>query len=224
MVAKQPAAGRTKTRLCPPLDGEAAAALYTCFLGDVLDLMRRVPDVEHAIAYLPAEARPYFAQLAPDMELVLQHGMNLGERLDQLLTDALHAGADQAVVMSSDCPTLPADSVIRAFIELDQGADVVLGPCDDGGYYLIGLKTPQPRLLREVPMSTPTVLHETLVLAEELHLQVALLPPWYDVDTIDDLARLRAELVETPAEIAPRTRHLLSQEAYAHLADYSGPE
>jgi rSAM/selenodomain-associated transferase 1 len=224
VVAKQPAAGHTKTRLCPPLDGETAAALYTCFLGDVLDLMRHVPHVERAIAYLPEEARPYFAQLAPDMQLVLQHGRDLGERLDRLLTDALHAGADQAVVMSSDCPTLPADSVRQAFIVLDQGADVVLGPCDDGGYYLIGLKSPDPRLLREVPMSTPTVLQETLMLADALHLRVALLPPWYDVDTIDDLARLHAELAEAPAEFAPRTRHLLSQEAYAYLADYSGPQ
>lgn len=211
IVAKQPAAGKVKTRLCPPLDAETAAALYAGFLGDGLDIMRRVPGVRRTVAYLPNDAGSYFADLAPDMESVPQRGADLGERLDDLLTRALDAGARQAVVMSSDSPTLPAPYVIQAFAELDAGVDVVLGPCDDGGYYLIGLTRPQPRLLREVRMSTSTVLADTLTLAETLGLRAALLPPWYDVDTADDLLRLRAELAEALATTAPRTRSLLME-------------
>ena len=106
MVAKQPAAGLTKTRLCPPLHGEEAATLYASFLADTLEIMRCVPDVRRGIAYLPKGAEAYFSDLAPELELVLQQGESLGERLDQLITDALRDGAAQAVVMDSDSPTL----------------------------------------------------------------------------------------------------------------------
>ena len=165
VVAKQPAAGQTKTRLCPPLRGEEAAALYASFLADTLDIMRRVPGVRCGIAYLPHGAEAYFGKLAPEMELVLQQGESLGERLDWLITQALMNGAAQAVVMDSDSPTLPAEYVARAFDLLDGDVDAVFGPCRDGGYYLVGMKRPLPALLREVQMSTPTVLADTLALA-----------------------------------------------------------
>jgi rSAM/selenodomain-associated transferase 1 len=211
VVAKHPAPGAVKTRLCPQLSAEMAAALYTCFLGDVLDTMRQVPHVHCRVAYLPEDAGSYFVDLAPDMEAVPQRGADLGERLDHLLADALAGGARQAVVMSSDSPTLPARFIAQAFAELDAGADVVLGPCDDGGYYLIGLKHPQPRLLRDVQMSTPTVLRDTLALVDEMQLRAALLPLWYDVDTVADLMRLSADLKKAADGIAPRTRTLLME-------------
>lgn len=200
VVAKQPAAGQTKTRLCPPLTGATAAALYECFLRDTLEIMRSVPTASAGIVYLPADAVGYFRDLAPDFRLTLQEGADLGERLDNLLTAALAQGATAAVVMDSDSPTLPVAYVTEAFRRLQEGADVVLGPCDDGGYYLIGLKRPQPRLLREVQMSTPTVLRDTLAIAEELSLHVALLPTWYDVDTAAELQRLRQELATMSAD------------------------
>jgi rSAM/selenodomain-associated transferase 1 len=211
VVAKQPAAGQTKTRLCPPLDGATAAALYTCFLRDTLALMDQVADVQRTIAYLPEEAAGYFRDLAPAMGLIPQRGADLAARLDRLLTDALTGGAQQAVVMDSDSPTLPASYIAQAFALLDGLYDMVLGPCDDGGYYLIGLKQPQPRLFHEVTMSTPTVVRDTLAIAAELGLRTALLPTWYDVDTVAELARLRQELAEAAPEIAPQTRRFLAQ-------------
>jgi len=216
VVAKRPAAGQTKTRLCPPLTGAAAAALYACFLLDTLDLMRQVPDVGRGIAYIPEAARDYFAILAPDMQLSLQQGADLGQRLDHLLSAALEAGASQAVVMDSDSPTLPADYLMQAFAALSGPNDVVLGPCEDGGYYLIGLKRPQPRLLRDVQMSTPYVVRDTLALAEQLGLQVALLPTWYDVDTVAELDRLRVELRDAPPHMACYTRAFLAARSLGH--------
>lgn len=210
VVAKRPAAGQTKTRLCPPLDAQQAAALYECFLHDTLATIRRVPEVRRVIGYLPDGAAPYFRTLAPDFALSPQRGADLGERLDDLLSAALAAGAPKAVVMSSDSPTLPAGYVGQAFTLLDTH-DVVLGPADDGGYYLIGLRQPQPRLLRDVTMSTPFVLRETMAVAEALRLRTALLPGWYDVDTVEDLRRLRAELAEAPAEVAAYTRAFLAE-------------
>lgn len=113
--------------------------------------------------------------------------------------------------MNSDSPSLPIASLRQAFTELDQGCDVVLGPCDDGGYYLIGLRQPQPRLLHEVRMSTPTVVAETLALAHAMGLRTALLPPWYDVDTATELWRLRDELRTAPPHVCPATRLMLAE-------------
>jgi hypothetical protein len=135
-------------------------------------------------------------------------GNGLGERLDNALTHCLTNGYQQAVIMDSDSPTLPAAYLAQAFAELEH-ADVVLGPCDDGGYYLIGLTRPQPRLLREVPMSTSTVLQDTLKLADELKLRVALLPTWYDVDTVTELERLKHELPTLSNGTARHTRQFL---------------
>jgi len=217
VVAKRPAAGQTKTRLTPPLSPEQAAALYECLLRDTLDLIRRVPDVQPAIAFLPdapqdGRARGYFAALAPDFELLPQEGADLGARLDNALSHTLARGYERVVIMNSDGPTLPVSSLAAAFEELGNGADVVLGPADDGGYYLIGLKRPAPRLLREVRMSTPTVLADTLALAAEEKLAVALLPAWYDVDDVASLERLQAELANAPAQVAPWTRAFLARE------------
>jgi rSAM/selenodomain-associated transferase 1 len=210
VVAKRPAAGGTKTRLCPPLSPEQAAELYECFLRDTLDLIRSVPQVQPAIAYLPIEAEPYFLALAPDFETLFQQGDNLGERLDYCLSSYLQRGYRRAVIMSSDVPNIPGSFLNQAFQGLEQ-ADVVLGPCDDGGYYLIGLKRPAPRLLREVRMSTDHVTRDTLALAQEEALQVHLLPTWYDVDDAETLARLRADLDCQPSSIAAYTRRGLER-------------
>jgi hypothetical protein len=210
VVAKRPTAGQTKTRLTPALAPEQAAALFECFLLDTLALMRQVPGVQHEIAYLPEHERAYFASLAPDFGLHLQQGPDLGARLDEALQHYLAAGSRGVVIMDSDSPTLPSACLSQAFTALESGADVVLGPCDDGGYYLIGLRRPAPRLLREVHMSTPDVTQETLALAAAEGLKVSLLPTWYDIDEISSLQRLARELEQEGPEIATHTRAFLS--------------
>jgi rSAM/selenodomain-associated transferase 1 len=209
VVAKRPASGRTKTRLSPPLSPDQAAALYECFLRDTLDLVRRMPNVRPVIAYLPLEAEAYFAQLAPEFDRVVQVGDDLGARLDHALTHYLSQGYERVAIMNSDGPTLPLDHLAAAFEALSDHVDVVLGPSDDGGYYLIGLKQRAPRLLREVQMSTSHVAADTLALAKEENLQVALLPTWYDVDDVESLRRLRDELAAAPAHVAAHTRSFL---------------
>lgn len=210
VIAKRPASGQTKTRLSPPLLPDQASDLYECFLRDTLEVARAVPGVSRLVHYAPDEAADYFGWLAPDFGLRPQVGEGLGPRLDQVLTRCLEDGFERAVIMDSDSPTLPAVYVERAFAELDT-ADAVLGPCEDGGYYLIGLKRPQPRLLREVQMSTPYVLRDTLELARQDGLRVALLPAWYDVDSAPELERLRADLAARANGAAPHTRAFLSR-------------
>lgn len=211
VVAKQPTPGQTKTRLCPPLHPIQAANLYDCFLRDTLDTMRKVSGVHRVIGFLPEDAQVYFNLLAPDMGLVCQRGNSLGERLDNLLTDALAGGSQRVVVIDSDSPTLPVNYISLAFERLAD-VDVVLGPTRDGGYYLIGLKKPQPHLLRQVQMSTPHVLSDTLALANATRLTISLLPTWYDVDTIADLYHLDREIAGMSANgTAPATRRWLAE-------------
>jgi len=212
VVAKHPTPGQTKTRLTPPLSPGQAAALYACFLRDILDLARQVPQVQPVIAYLPPQAGGYFARLAPNFERIPQEGTDLGARLDNALARYFRLGYRRVVIMNSDSPTLPLACLVGAFEALSGEADVALGPCDDGGYYLIGLKRPAPRLLREVRMSTPHVLADTLALAAEEGLRAALLPAWYDVDDAASLARLSAELAQAPLEIARHTRAFLERQ------------
>jgi rSAM/selenodomain-associated transferase 1 len=208
VVAKRPTPGHTKTRLTPPLTPETAAQLYEAFLRDTLDIMRAVEDVQPIICYLPEDAEGYFRSLAPDFALLPQQGVDLGPRLDNALTHCLSDGYARAVIMDSDSPTLPTAYLSHAFQALDT-ADVVLGPCEDGGYYLIGLKRPAPRLLREVRMSTPDVVADTLALAEAEGLSVIQLPPWHDVDTVAELDRLREELDSLPPDRGAYTRRCL---------------
>lgn len=211
-MAKRPAPGKTKTRLTPPLSPERAADLYERLLQDSLDIARAVPNVTRWIAFAPEDADEYFRRLAPDFKLLPQVGTDLGERLDAALSHCLANGSTRAVIMDSDSPTLPTTFVTSAIEGLEE-ADVTLGPCEDGGYYLIGLKQPQPRLLRNVQMSTSHVLRDTLAAAHEAGLRVSLLPTWHDVDTGEELEKLRRELGESGNDTAPHTREFLAAPA-----------
>ena len=198
VMARRPTPGATKTRLCPPLSPDKAAALYGCFLADVIDRVREAAGLAGrlvpGIAFTPPDAATNFAALAPGFELVPQVGATLGERLDGVLSGALSRGYGQVAAVNSDSPSLPVAYLMQAFAALDDpAADVVLGPCDDGGYYLIGWKRPHPSLVRDVTMSAADTLAQTLAVAARAGLRVALLPPWYDVDTPADLTRLAAD-------------------------------
>jgi rSAM/selenodomain-associated transferase 1 len=222
VVAKRPAPGNTKTRLSPPLSSEQASALYECFLSDTLDQIRQVEGVERVIAYLPADARDYFHRLAPDFQLIQQEGPDLGTRLDHALTSHLSRGYAHAVIMDSDSPTLPASHLSQAFTALSDGAQVVLGPCEDGGYYLIGCNQPVPRLLREVRMSTPRVAADTIALANEEGLHLTQLPTWYDVDDGTSLLRLIQEIDGLDARKAVHTRRFLDRDPIRLLLREAG--
>lgn len=215
VVAKRPAPGKTKTRLSPPLTPELASALYESFLFDTLDQMRQVDDSHHVIAYL--DERDYFKRIAPDFELIPQEGHDLGERLDHAITTYLLRGYQRVVIMDSDSPTLPPVYLSHAFHALSDGADVVLGPCDDGGYYLIGLRKPAPRLLREVHMSTPAVAAETIALAKEENLNLVTLPTWYDIDDVASLSRLIKEIENPDLANARHTRRFIFQNEIFHF-------
>ena len=147
VMAKAPRAGLVKTRLCPPLSPDEAAELARAFLLDAVDQVRSVAAARPAMAYAPVDARAFFHALAPDFALVAQRGDDLGARLSHAFEDLLADGAPGAIVIGSDVPTLPS-AVLAAALDRLAGADLVLGPSEDGGYYLIGLREPRAGALR----------------------------------------------------------------------------
>lgn len=195
VMAKQPAAGRTKTRLTPTLSPQQAADVYECFLLDTLQTLLRRDDCTTVIAIDAVESAGYFSSIAPDVPQVEQVGGALGDRLDSVMSALLDQGFDQVFALGSDSPDLPSGHLDHAFTALGSDEnDLVLGPSDDGGYYLIGCKQRCSPVVTNVTMSTPQVLADTLVIAADLGLHVALAPSWYDVDTPEDLDRLRDAL------------------------------
>ena len=203
IMAKAPRPGAVKTRLCPPLVAAEAAALYRCFLLDKIAAVRALVDAQPALAYTPDDARAEFAALAPDMALVPQRGPDLGARLYATLATLLAAGHTGAIAVDSDTPTLPREFLQQAVDCLIRpGPDVVLGPTEDGGYYLIGVRAVHRALFDAVPWSTSAVLEVTLRQAAAAGLQAVCLPAWFDVDTPDDLRRLQSTLDDGPAATA----------------------
>jgi rSAM/selenodomain-associated transferase 1 len=197
--------GRVKTRLIGDLTAAEAAALHAAFLEDLLGRLRHGDfDLRLAWALDAGEEVP----VGP-LRGIRQQGEDLGERLFRgLAASAAEAAAVAAV--GSDHPTLPMELVHRAFELVEAGADVVLGPAEDGGYYLIALRAGavSRRLFEDIAWSTERVLAATLERCRELGLEVALLPPAADVDTPEDLRRLAATLVSGDRG-CPRTRGLL---------------
>jgi uncharacterized protein len=215
VMAKVPGALPVKSRLHEALTAARATALYRCFLLDRLDALAGVPGIAPVIAFAPAHAATAMAALAPaGFHLVAQRDGDLGERLGALLDGLLAAGHPGAIAMDSDSPTLPMDYVARAAALLSAGsADVVLGPCDDGGYYLVGVRVPRPTLCDGIPWSTDGVLAATLERARGLGLRVSVLPAWFDVDTEGDLRRLHTEM--RSADGAPARTFAFVEALYA---------
>src|SRR2546428_5386845 len=163
IMAKAPKPGEVKTRLCPPLSLEEAASLYDCFLRDKVAQVRALGGATGVIAFTPDESRSLFEAIAPGFRLIAQRGADLGSRLLNSLGALLREGYVGAVAIDSDTPNLPTD-YLRQAVELlgKRATDVVVGPSDDGGYYLIGVRQAWPAPFDPMPWSTAEVLPETL--------------------------------------------------------------
>jgi rSAM/selenodomain-associated transferase 1 len=213
LLAKWPAAGQVKSRLAAETSPEWAAYVARAFLLDTIDRFGAFP-TRRVLAFAPRAAEAAFAELVQGrFELVPQSTGDLGARLLACLREQFDHGAARAVVIGSDSPTLPPELVRQAFTEL-QGADLVLGPATDGGYYLIGCTKAQPALFKGTSWGTERVLLDTVRRGGEQGLRLAVLPPWYDVDTLADwrmlcghLAALRGAGI---APSSPRTEAIKS--------------
>jgi len=185
--------GRVKTRLAVTVGPEAASALYRELLATLLRRFSHIVD-RRVFAFTPTDEREAMQQLAgPTWELHPQEGVDLGERMKRYFESAAAAGAEKVLLIGSDSPTLPRDYVEEAFERLT-AHNVVLGPSTDGGYYLVGIAGRLPPIFDGITWSSSNVWQQTCDRLAEAGERPCVLPSWYDVDEIDDLQRLKADL------------------------------
>jgi rSAM/selenodomain-associated transferase 1 len=232
-MAKAPRPNHVKTRLVPPLLPHEAASLSACFLRDITENIREAGRAAPAVgyvAYAPAGAEVLFdGMLAVGTQLVLADGLaampdgvkGFGRSLLHAATALLGRGYGAACLVNADSPTLPTEFLVQATEALARPGDrVVLGAAEDGGYYLIGLKTAHAALFQDVAWSTHQVHAQTLAQAATLGIDVVSLPTWFDVDDAASLTRLVDDMAATPDAcpkpyMAPATRTWLHRTGVA---------
>jgi uncharacterized protein len=207
VMAKAPRAGEVKTRLLPSLTPAEAASLAASFVRDTVKTAKEIV-ANVLIAYAPADARIDLEPILPmDLLWFQQQGDNLGERLHSVATHVATLGFTPALILGADSPDMPIAFLREALDVLTAGqADVALGPTQDGGYYLVGLRSPVPGLFNNIAWSTSSAYRQTSDNAVALNLRLHVLPGWYDVDTPGDLDRLRSHATDEQMQLrAPNT-------------------
>ena len=210
LFMKAPRPGTVKTRLTPRVTTDEAAELYRAFILDTLHQAQRIAGTDLFVAWTPDDGRTELLKALgcpgdPDVNWHRQRGSHLGERLSNAFSAFRQDGWEKTVVLGGDSPLLPREFVEEAFEALDRH-DVVLGPADDGGYYLIGLggadepgrrrnaASRYDRLFESIPWGTGRVLQQTRAAIRASGLSCYELPPWHDVDRPADLDRLAREI------------------------------
>jgi uncharacterized protein len=208
VMTKQPIPGQVKTRLAATLGESAAAELYEAFLQDTLNLAEDLPSTDLLISFSPAGARAYYRALAPVASLVAQPDGHLGRRLSHAFGSAFDLGYRHVVVIGSDTPHLSRTRLLEAFAAVRKGT-AVIGPSEDGGYYLLGLGSPAEKLFDEIEWGSDRVFAQTMRQARILGLEEAVLAHEFDIDTVEDLVKLEALLRTSENLGCDRTRSKL---------------
>jgi rSAM/selenodomain-associated transferase 1 len=211
IMAKAPRPGTVKTRLTPSLSPEAVTAFYRCLLDDTLTLARclKSGDVEVAIMCPESDVKELARLAGSDVTVVAQKGEGLAAGLTSVFERFSVSGRERVVAFNSDSPHLPPSVLESAFDTLSVH-DIVVGPTDDGGYYLVGAKVAHPGLFDGDGMGTTSALEALLARARRLQLSIGFTDPFYDIDVAGDLTRLAADLQLEPTR-APRTANWLKR-------------
>jgi len=188
VFAKAPVAGQVKTRLCPPLTPDEAASLHGSLVLDVLERCQSLKEYDRILAGSPTSHHPFFRAMETRFKVPVwdQVGDDLGTRMAAAFKRALDSPYRSAVVIGTDIPGITSTFLKMAGKNLED-YDVVLGPTVDGGYYLIGLRTPMPELFEDIPWSTNRVFALTELKIREMGLKLKVLPMLRDLDTVEDL-------------------------------------
>jgi rSAM/selenodomain-associated transferase 1 len=212
---KHPEKGRVKSRLARHIGETVALRLYASMVLDTIDMLKR-GRFPFRVCYAPPEARDQVtAWLGPDYFYMPQRGEDLGDRMEAAFADVFSGDVEKALLIGSDIPGLTAGIVEEAFASLVSN-DAVIGPADDGGYYLIGFRKNKflPGIFHDMVWSTSTVFCMTLDRLREASLSLHVLSEMTDIDTVDDLKKLRARVKGSPSELS-RTRTFIDE----HLKD-----
>jgi len=184
ILAKAPDPKNVLTRLKGHLTEEERLKLYTRLLEGTVEKLRDIESVETFICYWPPDAEGWFSRFG--LPVFAQPEGDLGLRMYSPLERVLKEGHEKAALVGVDIPGLSALIISNAFRALDN-ADIVLGPAADGGYYLVGLKSPVPGMFEAIEWSTERTLSQTLQKIDKLGLSYALVDTLNDIDTVKDL-------------------------------------
>lgn len=216
-MAKEPKIGHTKTRLTPPLSPLNATRLYEALLRDTIELISEIEIIDLAIAVTPPESNQYFEKISPASTLIIPVTCaDIGDCLKKVLGKLLDRGYSKVMALNADSPALPVEYILEAIQQLDT-KDLVFGPTQDGGYYLVGLKQLYENIFCDIEWSTDKVLSESLSKAEQLGLKTWILSTWFDVDSADDVKQLEAKLNEFPNQSLYYTRQLLRSDTWQNF-------
>ncbi len=206
LMARYPVAGAVKTRLAEAIGAGRAAALYHAFIRDI-DARFQAGRRTLVWAFTPPQA-DFAGLVSPGTRCLPQRGAHLGERMRQCFLTLFASGFERVLMIGADVPHVSDEQLDEAEQRLDS-ADVVLGPAQDGGYYLVAMRHPHD-LFSGVHMGTATVLAETLAKLNAAGLRAHLLPASFDIDAADDLGRLHALLRRDQVRL-PHTAALLAR-------------
>ncbi|MEO8852829.1 MAG: TIGR04282 family arsenosugar biosynthesis glycosyltransferase [Ginsengibacter sp.] len=188
IFAKNPVAGKVKTRLAATIGNVAALKIYNELIAHTISITTDLP-IDKYVFYLNEITRNdmwddniFFKKL--------QNGNNLGERMKNAFGTVFKKGYKSVVIIGTDCPALNGVIIMKAFTKLDL-YDVIIGPAEDGGYYLLGIKYLYSALFENIQWSTPDVLNETKIKCVELKLDYYMLPLLNDIDEEKDLVYLK---------------------------------
>lgn len=210
VMLKAPVAGKVKTRLVPPLNPKDAARLYRYFIQDTFSRISVLNEVDVIAAYTPQGMADRVKKILPTKTIIIpQRGKDLGHRLANIFSNLFHIGYKKIAIIGTDSPDLPINYIERSFTKLSGDTKLVLGPAEDGGYYLIAMSMKHEEIFKDIPWSTGTVFQKTIKKAKSAGLKVVILPKWYDVDDIDSLKVLKDNLKIWP--VAAKTDVLLKK-------------
>ncbi|NNE70444.1 MAG: glycosyltransferase [Rhodothermales bacterium] len=205
IFARTPEPGAVKTRLAVEYGDVAACRLYEAFIRDLAIAMHEVKSATHW--YVTPDVVP-FADLVGDGEVRTQEGSGLGARMRHAFEASFSEGSDCAVIIGTDSPLLSAAEVEAAFEILESGGDSVIGPAEDGGYYLLGLRPGPLDFFERLTYSRSDVFERTLAGLWDAGYAPTKLPAAFDIDRPEDVRKL-ARLLERDSDRAPRTREAL---------------
>jgi rSAM/selenodomain-associated transferase 1 len=198
IFAKFPEPGKVKKKIGEAIGMEGSAALCSAFIKDLVD-KNKDKDYDLYLSFIGHQYKEQYKNLFPEAILYVQRGMNLGENMYCSFEDLLD-DYDKVVIIGCDVPNLSSDAIVKAFNALDS-YDVVIGPAEDGGYYLIGMKQPHD-IFENLSWGSEKLLDEQIEALKRKRLTYVLIDRMADVDTVEELKVLKKNLKR---EDAPKT-------------------